>query len=169
MHIQFTLQHSGENNGDNDEDEFRFDDIRPDHERTHSEIIRRFNISDEHLIDARLSSNDSVLHQHDGRAASTSINNVVSNVGTTNLGEKTFPVMLKLISGSLVGETEYSHIYNMEEQDYDPDVQEESSTLNECPVPTLQSITCKIAHKEGKMMDEKQYITLTQQRRDPTS
>ena len=88
MHIQFTLQHSGENNGDNDGDEFGFDDIRPDHERTHSEIIRRCNISDEHLIDARLSSNDSVLHQHDGRAASTSINNVVSDVGTTNLGKK---------------------------------------------------------------------------------
>ena len=153
------MQHSGENNGDNDGDEFGFDDIKPDHERTHSEIIRRCNISDEHLIDARLSSNDSVLHQHDGRAASTSINNVVSDVGTTNLGEKTFPVMLKLISGSLVGETEYSHIYNMEDQDDDPDVQEQSSALDECPVPTLQSIACKIAHKEGKMMDEKQYIT----------
>ena len=70
---------------------------------------------------------------------------------------KTFPTMLKLISGTLVGGANYSDIYKNEMN---------SSTLtcnnrtnnNQLKVPTLPEIAKKVAKLEKRQLDEKQYI-----------
>lgn len=77
---------------------------------------------------------------------------------------KTYPAMLKLISGTLVGESEYAAIYahlDLDEQE-SPTAQQSTSSdseTNKPTIPTLKDIARKVARIERKVLDEKQYIT----------
>ena len=72
--------------------------------------------------------------------------------------------MLKLISGTLVGESEYAAIYarlELDEQE-SPTTQQSTSLDSETDkptIPTLKDIARKVARIENKVLDEKQYIT----------
>jgi hypothetical protein len=70
---------------------------------------------------------------------------------------KTFPIMLKLISGTLVGGVNYSDIYDNE---MNSPTQSRNNTMNknELKVPTLPEIARKVAKLEKTQLDEKQYI-----------
>jgi hypothetical protein len=82
---------------------------------------------------------------------------------------QTFPTMLKLISGTLVGGANYSDIYI--DSDVEDVLEKLSSINNETTketdrdkntnsqkVPTLQEIARRVARLEKKQMDKKQYI-----------
>ena len=70
---------------------------------------------------------------------------------------KTFPTMLKLISGTLVGGANYSDIYDNE---MNSPIQSHNNTTNnnQLKVPTLPEIAIKVAKLEKTQLDEKQYI-----------
>jgi len=70
---------------------------------------------------------------------------------------KTFPTMLKLISGTLVGGANYSDIYDNE---MNSPIQSRNNTTNnnQLKVPTLPEIARKVAKLEKTQLDEKQYI-----------
>ena len=70
---------------------------------------------------------------------------------------KTFPTMLKLISGTLVGGANYSDIYDNE---MNSPIQSHNNTTNnnQLKVPTLPEIARKVAKLEKTQLDEKQYI-----------
>ena len=70
---------------------------------------------------------------------------------------KTFPTMLKLISGTLVGGANYSDIYDNE---MNTPIQSHNNTTNnnQLKVPTLPEIARKVAKLEKTQLDEKQYI-----------
>ncbi len=80
---------------------------------------------------------------------------------------KTFPTMLKLISGTLVGGVKYSDLYI--DSDEDEDTSSTSSFVNkrdkdhvkkkkERKIPTLPQIAQKVARLEKTQLNEKQYI-----------
>jgi hypothetical protein len=77
--------------------------------------------------------------------------------------------MLKLISGALVGGTNYSKVYNtcgIEKDDTSAasnnsskNTDKESSHEQHRKIPTLQEVTRKVARLEKMELDEKQYIS----------
>ncbi len=70
---------------------------------------------------------------------------------------KTFPTMLKLISGTFVGGANYSDIYDNE---MNSPIQSRNNTTNnnQLKVPTLPKIARKMAKLEKTQLYEKQYI-----------
>ena len=92
-------------------------------EYSHSEIIQRCNFGSKHLINARLSSQTCLQHQPDlstRDAIPLSLN--ATSFGSDQKTEesiKTFPTMLKLINGTLVGCMKYSDLYNDLEENED--------------------------------------------------
>ncbi len=102
-------------------------------ECSHSEIINRCNFGSRHLINARLSSQTSLQHQADSstRDATPIILNLKDIAGDHGTKEtiKTFPTMLKLISGTLVGGVKYSDLYI--DSDENEDTSSTSSFVNE--------------------------------------
>ncbi len=73
---------------------------------------------------------------------------------------KTFPTMLKLISGILVGCASYSDVYNncYVEDEINSSKQSCNNTTNnnQWKVPTLPEIARKVAMLEMRQLDEKQ-------------
>jgi hypothetical protein len=90
----------------------------------------------------------------------------LSNVGRNT--NKTYSTMLKLISGALVGGTNYSEIYNtcnIEKDDMSTvsdnssnNTDNQSSNEQHRKIPTLQEVARKVARLEKMELDEKQYI-----------
>ncbi len=70
---------------------------------------------------------------------------------------KTFPTMLKLISGTFVGGANYSDVHDNE---MNSPIQSRNNTTNnnQFKVPTLPEIARKVAKLEKTQLDEKQYI-----------
>ncbi len=98
-------------------------------EYSHSEIIHQCNFGSRHLINACLSSETSLQYQadsytHDAAPQCLNSNNIKSDHGTEKT-IKTFPTMLKLICGTLVGGVKYSDIYIGFNED------EETSSIND--------------------------------------
>ena len=140
-------------------------------EYSHSEIINRCNFGSRHLINARLSSQTCLQHQADSSAHDATIQCLHSKDIDGDHGSeetiKTFPTMLKLISGTLVGGVNYSDLYI--DSDEDEDTSSTSSLVNESDkehgkkkkerkIPTLPKIARKVARLEKTQLDEKQYI-----------
>jgi len=146
-------------------DEFENDDIFSNCERSQSEVMKRCNFSDSHLIDARVASTNSLLYNDKNTTPSSSADTVNETDTDSNSGikKKSYPAMLKLISGSLVGESRYADVYSKLELDGTETLPKESSSpdseTNKSTVPTLPEIARKVAAIEGKVLDEKQYIT----------
>ncbi len=104
-----------DDNWDDDEIDSDSEFINQNEEYSHSEIIHQCNFGANHLINARLSSKRSLLYQPD----SSSHDMTCQCLNATNIDDdhrtedtmKTFPTLLKLISGLLVGDVKYSDIY----------------------------------------------------------
>lgn len=143
---------SGTNSGGHD---FVESDLSAKQRKTHDEIMRRANFRREHLIDARLTSEKSILQDpHRVKPSTHNHTTGTSNYDPVNVRCKGYPAMIKLITGSLVGEEEYNKIY----ADLDSNGNE-SGTSSDFEIPTLTGIARKVAMVENKMLDEKQYIT----------
>ena len=70
---------------------------------------------------------------------------------------KTFPTMLKLISGTLVGGANYSDICKNEMNSSTQPCNNRTNN-NQLKVPTLLKIARKVAKLENRQLDEKQSI-----------
>jgi hypothetical protein len=138
-------------------------------EYSHSEIIHRCNFGANHLINARLSSESSLLYQPDSsshdatRQCLTATN--IDDYHRTEDTMKTFPTMLKLISGLLVGGVKYSDIYIESNNDDDTSTTNDYMNNNDKGfnktqqnIPTLTQIARRVARLEKTQLDEKQYI-----------
>ena len=97
--------------GDSEEEEsdgYGLGDVGQEVLRSHSQLIDRSNFGRDHMIGARLSSTAS-LFQEDEVVASAAPRS--ANRERSNLREGRYPMLLKLIAGSLVGDSEYDDIY----------------------------------------------------------
>ena len=140
-------------------------------EFSHSEIIHRCNFGSKHIINARLSTETCIQHQPDSSTRdATPLCLISTNFDCDQKTEetiKTFPTMLKLINGTLVGYVRYIDLYDdLEEKE---DTSSMCRHVNEgdedhfmkkmqCKIPTLPQIARKVARLEKTQLDEKQYI-----------
>ncbi len=142
-----------------DKSDSDFDYMHKHEEYSHSEIIHRCNFGSKHLINAHLSSEMSLQYQaetysHDTTPQCLSSNNIDSDHGAEDT-IKIFPIMLKLISGTLVGGVKYIDIYI--EADEDEDTSSTNDYVNnndkgqdktQHKIPTLPEIAQKVARLE---------------------
>ncbi len=121
-----------------------------------------------HLIDAHVSSKTTLLQP---RKNTLTTSDSVSDKGDVNgdhptqQQHKTFPTMLKLISGTLVGSADFSEIYidpgdkdkvnSCSEKDH---AKGKGENNNKKKVPILPEIAQKVARLQKMQLDEKQYI-----------
>lgn len=149
-----------------DESDSDFDNMHQHDEYSHSEIINQCNFGSEHLINARLSSQTCLQNQADSGTQNSIAQCLNSNEFDSDHGTeetiKTFPTMLKLVAGTLVGTVIYSDIYD--DSDNEEDTSSTSSykdhdrTKKQCKIPSLLQIARKVARLEKTQLDEKQYI-----------
>jgi len=138
-------------------------------------LINRKNATKEKMIDARMSSGESLLSKNtvSGQSVAANANGEMTGThGTRGEGVENFDVVMKLVSGSLLGGTPYAQVYaNMpdspdgeEEEDFNSiDVsanmsQRRSNDKFTVKVPTLEGVARAVAREEGTILDEKQYI-----------
>ena len=152
------------------EDEVNFDAMNTEEEYSHAKIINQCDFGQRHLIDAHISSNMTLLQQ-EGLSTFTEMSDsglnsddVNGDISTRHIIQ-TFPKMLKLMSGTLVGGTNYSNVYIDSDV---KDVLEKLSTIdnettketdrdknsNSQKVPTLQEIARRVARLKKKQLDE---------------
>ena len=110
-----------------------------------------------HLIDARLSSTESLLYSNRERLSPNDTIDETSHSHNVSAGDKTYSGLMKLIAGSMGGYTAYHDIYSgIGNTENSSDSDKETSAS---PVPTLIDTARKVARYDGTNMDEKQYIT----------
>ncbi len=117
----------------NDDSDSDSDNTHEHDEYSHSEIINRCNFGFKHLINARLSSQTCLQHQADSSTQNATpqclnLKDLNSDHGTEDT-IKTFPTMLKLICGTLVGGVKHSDLYI--DSNEDEDTSSTSSYVNE--------------------------------------
>ena len=139
-----------------EQDEEQFDEIRRGQDRGQKEIMARAPFTKGHLIDARLSSTESLLHTNRDHISQNITNDETSQSRNSLPSDKTYSVVMKLIAGSLEGYTNYDSIYSDIENTETGSVADEETTAS--PVPTLVDTARKVARYEGTQMDEKQYV-----------
>ena len=98
-----------------DDNDFDYDFMNADKLSSHAEIIDQCDFRQVHLIDSHVYSNTTLLQPRENTQFTS---DSVSDQGDINDGDhpkqqehKTFPAMLKLISGTLVGGADLSEIY----------------------------------------------------------
>jgi hypothetical protein len=137
-------------------------------DNSHNEIINKCDFGQRHLIGARMSST-TTLHQSGepgelNTLLDTSNSDVKNDDNPKQHKIKTYPTMLKLISGPLVGGANYNEIYLKPD---DEDAFNSSSTSDSDThkiekdtknVPTLPEISRKVAKLQKIQLDKKQYI-----------
>ncbi len=116
-----------------DESDSDFDFMHEHEEYSHSEVIHQCNFGSNHLINACLSSETSLQYQPDSYSQDATphclnSNNIDSDHGTEDT-IKTFPTMLELISGTLVGGAKYSDIYINSNEDEDTSSTDDYGTI----------------------------------------
>lgn len=99
------------------------DNMHQHDEYSHSEIINQCNFGSKHIINARLSSQTCLQHQADSSTQNAIPQCLNSNDFDSNHGAKetikSFPNMLKLVCGTLVGSVNYSDLYNDSDEEED--------------------------------------------------
>ena len=120
-------------------------------------MMGRASFTEGHLIDARLSSTESLLHSNrDCLFPNLAIYKLPYSCNVS-AGDRTYSSMIKLIAGSMEGYTHYHDIYSgIENTETNSDSNKETSPLS---IPTLVDTARKVAQYEGTHMDEKQYVT----------
>ena len=106
-----------------DESDSDFDNMHEHDEYSHSEIIHRCNFGSKHIINARLSTQTCIQHQPDSSTRDAKplclISTNFDSDQKTEESIKTFPTMLKLINGTLVGYVRYIDLYDDLEENED--------------------------------------------------
>jgi len=138
-------------------------------------------ITKERLISARLASEESILKSSDSSQLQqgSEATNEDDNTGkefSDWFRDKSYPTLLKLVSGTLVGVTNYNDIYDDDSVDGNsPDDKDEvvdddvhvitqediplqEDTSSSCHIPTLVGVARKIARQDKVKLDKKQYI-----------
>ncbi len=146
------------------EDEVNFDAMHDEEEYSHAEIINQCDFGQRHLIDARLLSNMTLLQQEglsiftetsdSSGLNSDDVNGDISTIHTI----QTFPTMLNLISGTLVGGANYSDTYIDSDVKYVLELEklftiynettkemDQDKNTNSQKVPALQEIARRVA------------------------
>jgi hypothetical protein len=156
-----------------DDNNYNFDETNCLQELLHTKIINRCVFHHDHLINAPLLSEKSLLQQEMPTINCTQSQDLnLEQTDSTNIPQnmnKTYSTMLKLICGALVRGTNYSDIYvssDIEDNDTSKTSNNSTSTTGidhsndqYRKVPTLQEIARKVARLEKKQLDEKQYIS----------
>jgi hypothetical protein len=147
----------------NDDNDHYIDDILCYQELSHLEIIDRCKFSNGHIVNARLTADKSIIQEEFATINVTERqDSTVNGENLTNIQwntDKTYSTMLKLISGALVGGTNYSEIYitaDIEEDDtsttsdnrpsnttkhHSNDKQRNIPTLGICCLPHVQTLS----------------------------
>ena len=149
-----------------DESDSDFDNMHHHDEYSHSEIINQCNFGSEHLINALLSSQTCLPNQADSSTQNSIPQCLNSNDFDSDHGTeetiKTFPTMLKLVAGTLVGSVIYSDLYddfdNEEDTSSTSSYKDHDRTKKQRKIPSLLQIAQKVARLEKTQLDEKQYI-----------
>jgi hypothetical protein len=142
-----------------DESDVEFDSMHKHEKHLHSKIIHQCTFVSRHLINARLASKASLQYQADSNIHKTAhhcLNSKdIDNDHGTEETIKSFPTMLKLIGGTLVGGVKYSDLYIDFDEDKDNfstnsrvtnNDKDQDKNINRQKIPTLP----KIARKSGK-------------------
>ena len=152
-----------------DDHDFDYDFVNADELYSHTEIIDQCDFRQVHLIDSHVYSNTTLLQPRENTQFTS---DSVSDKGDINDGDhpiqqerKTFPTMLKLIRGTLVGGADFSEIY-IDHGDEDEvnscsennNMEGKGENTNKRKVPTLPEIARKVARLQKTQLDEKQYI-----------
>ncbi len=154
-----------------DESDIKFNSMHKHEEHSHSEIIHQCSFGSRHLINACLASKASLQYQADSNIHETTqhcLNSKdINNDHGTDETIKSFPTMLKLIGGTLVGGVKYSDLYIDSDEDKDNtstnshvtnNDKDQDKNNNQQKIPTLPKIARKVAKLEKTQLDEKQYI-----------
>jgi hypothetical protein len=154
-----------------DESDVEFDNMHKHEEHLHSEIIHQCTFGSRHLINARLASKASLQYQADSNIHETAhycLNSKdIDNDHGTEETIKSFPTMLTLIGGTLVGSVKYSDIYIDSDEDKDNSStnshvtnndKDQDKNNNRQKIPALLKIARKVAKLAKTQLDEKQYI-----------
>ena len=142
---------------DSDDDDAQFDELHPDLDRGQYDVIKRAPFTSSHLIDARLSSTRSLFTfgeespDRTGRFRTSTSN-------TSDWNRHNQPVQLRIISGSLVGPTDYAKVYDGISGSNGNDF-ETNQLLDDRSTPTIAGVARKVAARGGVILDEKPYIT----------
>ena len=132
-----------------------YDKLRRNQERGQTEIIGCAPITNDYLIDVRLSPTKSLL-QDDNDGNEEIPPNETHEAVHTSTTRKPYSVLLKLVNGSLVGTIDYNCVY--ENSEAMVDIDETCPRLDDLQVPKLTDIARKVAQCRGTQMNEKQYI-----------
>ena len=139
------------------EDEEDVDELAINQDRGQMDIINRVPFTDNHLIDARLASTTSLFdHEVIPTDADVQQDESSSLNGDEDFTKRSLPVLMKLVSTSLLGTTIYTNVY--QNITNDEETNKETKSSNGVSIPTLVGVARKIARVEGTQMDEKQYV-----------
>ena len=123
--------------------------IRYDEMRTHDEILQRAVFYDGHLIDARMSSRDSLLVHQSDTDVMLSGDSSQFEKNFYQFHDSTFPMMLKLIHGSIIDSG------NVETNIDNENI---SACSDVSSFPTISGVANKAAKERGNRLDDKQMI-----------
>jgi hypothetical protein len=120
--------------------------VKRETERSHSEITNRFNISNSHLINARLSLHHSLFQSSNIPPVSTTRHNT-GNDFPQDFQNKSYSTLLRLISGSIIGDSSSNE-----------DTPKFRPKDNRQSIPTFSSIAREVENNQGTKLDKKQYV-----------
>jgi hypothetical protein len=154
-----------------DESDVKFDSMHKHKEHSHYEIIHQCNFGSRHLINACLALKASLQYQADSNIHETTqhcLNSKdINNDHGTEETIESFPTMLKLIGGTLVGGVKYSDLCIDSNEDEDNSStnshvtnndKDQDKNNNRQKILTLPKIAQKVAKLEKAQLDRKQYI-----------
>ena len=118
--------------------------------------MKRTKFTNDNLIDARLTSTRS-LFQTDEYVESQENSFRTSTAAETGTYRRKLPVKLRLVSGSMVGETSYDQVYSGI-LDTNSNSGDGACRNIQTSGPTLTDVARKVASCGGPKLDEKQYI-----------
>jgi hypothetical protein len=168
FYFYLTIYYSTAEWSDDDHD-FEYDFVNTKEQFSHAEIIDQCDFRQVHLIDSGVYSNTTLLQPRENTQLTS---DSVSDKSDINDGDhpiqqehKTFPTLLKLISGTLVGGADFSEIH-IDHGDEDKvnscsennNVEGNGENINKRKVPTMPEIARKVARLQKTQLDEKQYI-----------
>jgi hypothetical protein len=136
-------------------DDEELGDIRYDEKRTQDELINKCNYNDNNFIHERLSSQQSLLTRNTSTGfAYNSSHSTDYNINSMH-HRGSYPMMLQLITQSLVGSSQLSQIYEQDNEGTN-DTDGDSSQSN---VPSMNDILQQVEKQEGTKLDDKQILT----------
>ena len=127
--------------------EFNETNARFDEEHGHNEFLKRSDFPEDHHIDARLLSNESLLTRHTDLTP-TSISGILSpDIMQTD--EKTYLMMIKIIQGCIQGVSRWKELYQFMSHDQ----------VKKPKFPTMASILANAFQEDKTELDCNQRIT----------